>query len=883
MERSLADALPLLKRLKDYQPPAFAVTSVDLEFDLDPSHTIVRNRMRVTRQPGVARDAALMLEGQDLVLRKLLVDGNEPPSGAVTLVGSMLMITVVPDDALIEIETEVRPDQNRSRSGLIHLGGKLVTQCEPEGFRKLTYFPDRPDVLTTYTVTLRADRSRFPILLSNGDLTAKGDDPDGRHWARFEDPYPKPCYIFALMAGDWEALEDVHTTASGRRVDLRIWADRDLIALCRFAMDAVKRSLVWDEVTYGLEYDLDVFNIVALTGWSGAMENKGLNLFGAAGVIADPRIATDDDYIIIERIIGHEQFHNWTGNRVTCRDWFQLCLKEGLTRYRDQQFLEDRLASGVWRIESVKQLRRNQFAEDDGPAAHAVQPTTYAEIENFYTNTVYDKGAEIIRMLRALLGVATFRKGFDLYIARHDGQAVTIAEFMQAMEAASGRDLAQFGLWHSQAGRPRITAEGAWDAARGRYVLSLSQTCPATPGQDSKSPFHIPVAAGLISKAGQPLSFRIEGDRGEPVETTVLELTQSRQAFVFENVETEPVPSLGRGFSAPVSLITAAPDDDLALLMAADPDPVARWDAGQSLAVRLVRGLAADRAAGRPMRPPESFIEAMGSVLADSSAGDLLRGLMLMFPDEPVLGEGLTSIDLDGLMAARSFLRRQTVVAHREALLDHYHRLRETGPYEPDIAGLGRRRFKNAILELLGAEESDAIADLALDQLREASNMTDAFEALCVLANLDRPQRQIGVDWFYDRWKSQPVVIDKWFSAQALSRAPGAVARIIAFEQHPAFDPANFSQALVYYGGFFRQNRVSFHDASGGGYEFLADRLLKMDAAGRGGSHYLMPQINQWRRYDPGRQAMMRASLERVAAAPGLSAGLRENVSRALK
>ena len=519
------------------------------------------------------------------------------------------------------------------------------------------------------------------MLLSNGNRVAVGAEPGGRHWARFHDPYPKPCYIFAVVAGDFGRIEDSFVTAGGRTVELSIYADHDLAGKCGFAMEVAKRSLRWDEDTYGLEYDLDSYAIVAVSGWSGAMENKGLNLFGASGVVTEPDISTDDDYIVIERIIGHEQFHNWTGNRVTCRDWFQLCLKEGLTRFRDQQFIEDKLGSGVWRIEAVKALRRNQFPEDDGPAAHPVKPDAYADIDNFYTNTVYDKGAEVVRMLRALHGPVAFRGGFDLYIRRHDGQAVTTEEFLRAMEDASGRDLRQFRLWHTQAGRPRVAARGEYDAPAHRYTLTLSQSCPGTPGQPTKSPFHIPVAMGLLSAAGEPLSFTPDGaDFAEPVVSTVLELTRSEHTFVLNGVASRPTPSLLRGFSAPVSLSLEASDAELAVLIAADPDPFARWDASQTLAIRLVRALAAERAAGRPMTTPEPFLGAVEVVLDDHASDNLLRALILTLPDEPVLSEGLTTIDLDGHIAARNFLRRAIAMRFKAKLLDRYRGLAENGP-----------------------------------------------------------------------------------------------------------------------------------------------------------------------------------------------------------
>jgi aminopeptidase N len=868
-------------RLSEYRTPSFSVETVDLAFDLDVETTVVRNRMRLRRAEGAPIGAPLVLDGSGLTLTRLTLDGEVLTGNRYGVDDKTLTIPSVPDVFDLEIETTISPLENRSRSGLMALGGTLMTQCEAEGFRKLTYFPDRPDILSTYTVTLRADRAAYPVLLSNGNRLSEGEDADGRHWARFHDPHPKPCYIFALVAGDFGQLCDEWVTASGRKVELVVYADHDLIDKCRFAMDAAKRSLKWDEETYGLEYDLDTYAIVAVSGWAGAMENKGLSLFGASGVAAEPDISTDDDYIIIERIIAHEQFHNWTGNRVTCRDWFQLCLKEGLTRFRDQHFIEDKLGSGVWRIEAVKALRRNQFPEDDGPAAHPVKPDAYADIDNFYTSTVYDKGAEVVRMLRALLGPKGFRGGFDLYIRRHDGQAVTTEEFLRAMEDASGRDLRQFRLWHTQAGRPRVSARGAYDATGRRYTLTLAQTCPPTPGQPEKAPFHIPVAMGLLSAAGESLSF-IPAAADRPVLSSVVELREPEQTFVFDDVASRPTPSLLRGFSAPVSLSVEVSDAELAMLMAADPDPFARWDASQTLAIRLVRALAAMRAAGRPMIVPEPFLAAVEAVLNDHGSDNLLRALILTVPDEPVLSEGLTTIDIDGHMAAREVLRREIATRFKARLLDRYHGLAETGPYAPDIAGIGRRRLKNAILDLLTALASDDIADLCLRQATTASNMTDMFEALCLVCHLDHAARGQAIDGFYDRWKSHSTVIDKWFNAQALSRAPGAVDKIIALEQHPAFDLKNFSQSLQFYGGFFRQNRVAFHDRSGKGYEFLADRLLMIDRMGRSGSHYIMPQINQWRRYDTERQALMRSALERVASTPGISKGLRETVSRAL-
>ena len=876
----MPDDAPGLVRLADYAPPAFAVDSVSLDLWLDPERTVVSSRLSLRRALGGDADAPLRLDGVELDLLSITLDGEPVSANRLTIDADGLTLADVPGAFTLQIEVAIHPRRNPSRLGLFEIGGQLATQCEAQGFRRITYWPDRPDVLATWEVTLHADRATCPVLLSNGDPVASGDEPGGRHFALWRDPYPKPSYLFAVVAGDLDRLEDRFVTAGGREVALAIYADAGLIPQCRFAMDAIKRSMAWDETAYGRQYDLDVFNVVALSGWSGAMENKGLNLFGAAGIITDPDISTDDDYIIIERIVAHEQFHNWTGNRVTCRDWFQLCLKEGLTRFRDQQFIEDKMSSGVWRIESVKALRRNQFAEDDGPAAHPVKPDAYAAIENFYTNTVYDKGAEVVRMLRALIGPEAFRRGMDLYFARHDGQAVTTEAFMAAMEAASRRDLTQFGLWHTQAGRPRVTVSGAYDAAARRYDLTLTQTCPPSAGQPEKAAFHIPLALGLVGRDGAPLSFSFDG--AEAAEMAVIELRESRQVVSLQGVGAAPIPSLPRGFSAPVTIIADLADEDLAVLMASDPDPFARWDAGQTLAVRLIRALAGEVAAGRPMAPPQAFLQAIEATLTDEASDRLLLAQILTLPDEPVLSEGLARIDLDGHMAARAFLRREIAGRFEVRLRKLYEANAETGPYVPDIAGIGRRRLKNTVLDLLTALDTPEIAALCLSQTTGAGNMTDSFEALCLLTHMNHPQRDQALDWFHDRWKDRPTVIEKWFNAQALSRAPGAVDRIIALEGHPSFDPGDFSQSLQYYGGFFRQNRVAFHDPSGRGYDFLADRLLMIDRLGRSGSHYIMPQINQWRRYDPHRQALMLAALRRVAMEPGISRSLRENVNKAL-
>ncbi|BCW90881.1 Aminopeptidase N [Alphaproteobacteria bacterium SO-S41] len=868
-------------RLSDYRPPDYLTETAALSFALDPARTVVRNLMSVRRATGVTPQMPLRLDGLRLELLSLRLDGEILAPSRFEQTPTGLIVFDVPEAFSLEVETAIAPESNKSGHGLFFLGGKLATQCEPQGFRQMTYFIDRPDNPTRFQVRLTADKARFPVLLSNGNIAEAGDLPDGRHFVAWDDPFPKPSYIFAVMAGDFGVLGDTFTTKSGREIQLGIYADRDVLPGCTFAMDVVKRSLAWDEETFGLEYDLDHYNIVALRGWGGAMENKGLNLFGVGGIVTDPETTTDDDYVIIERIIGHEQFHNWTGNRVTCRDWFQLSLKEGLTRLRDQLFIGAKLGFGAWRIENARALRRNQFPEDDGPAAHPIQPAACVTVNSFYTNTIYDKGAEVVRMFIAVLGWEAFRKGFDLYIARHDGQAITTEEFVKAMEDASGRDLTQFRRWYHQGGRPRIEASGHYDAEAQTYALTLKQSCRVLIGAPPPEPFHIPIAAGLVTHdGGAVLSFTRNGEASAT--ETMLELTEAVQTFVFANVASAPVPSLLRGFSAPVTVVSSLPDEDLAVLMTHDADPFGRWDASQMLGIRLIRRLAADHAAGRALTVPEDFAAAFAATLADPSIGDLLKSQILSLPDEPVLSEGLATIDLDGHLTARTFLRRALALRLKDALLDTYHACAERGAYAPDFESIGRRRLKNVCLELLMALATDEIADLALAQVRTAGNMTDRFEALCCLVNVEGPQREAAIAEFGERWQRHDIAIDKWFTAQAMARGPGAAARIIALKDHPLLDPDNNARAMAYYGWFFRQNRVAFHDPSGAGYRFLADRLIEMDRMGRQRSHWLMPQINLWRRYDAPRRALMRAELERIAATPGISQSLRDNVRRAL-
>ena len=854
-------------RLADYAPPAYRIESIGLDVALDPDRTIVEAMLDIVSADATGTGTPLVLDGVGLEIETLLLDGKPLAPDRYRYDGEKLTIENVPAAFRLESRVAVCPRTNRSGSGLFFLDGKLATQCEPEGFRRLTFFADRPDVLARYRVRLTADETAFPTLLSNGNLLVTGRLSGGKHWALWDDPHPKPSYIFAIAAGRFETLGEDFVTASGRKVKLAMLAGEAAIGDCAFALAALARALRWDEEVFGLEYDLERYNVVALEGWAGATENKGLNIFGAGGILADPRISTDDELITIERVVGHEVFHNWTGNRVTCREWFQLSLKEGLTRYRDQLFMESRLGRGAWRIEMVKALRRNQFPEDDGAASHPVQLAEYSDIDNFYSNTIYDKGAELIRMLAALVGEESFIRAVQLYLERHDGEAVTIDEFLAAIEAVSGRKLGAFRRWYESAGRPIVSAEGEYRPEARQYVLTLRQRMPAG-GASESAPLLIPVRAKLVGPDGAAMGAEI-----------LLELGDHEQSFVFDDIDAPPVPSLLRGFSAPVSIAPFLDAAALGHLAAHDDDPFARWDAVQRLGVDCIRALAADAAS-----PPGGTLEhVFAACLSDREIDPFFASQLLTLPDEPVLSEGLAVIPLDAHQMARQRLRREIAGNLEARLWARYAELGDemTGGFDP--VAIGRRKLRNICLEWLSALGRPDIDALCLRQLCESGTMTDSFAALSILVDRDCPERDVALGWFHERWQGRPTVIDKWFGVQALSRAPGAIDRIIGLAGHPDFETDNMARLLAYYGGLFRQNRVAFHDLSGKGYAFLADTLLAMDALGRGGAAWVMPQINLWRRHQEPRQKMMRSALERVAGTAGISRGLREVVEGALQ
>jgi aminopeptidase N len=872
---------PVRVRLSDYRAPPFIIDAIALDFDIDPARTTVRSTMRVRRNAAATSvRAPLTLHGRELELRAVAVDGVSLPPEMCQLDAESLSLDV-PDACEVSIETVIHPERNASGLGMFVAGGVIATHCEAEGFRKITYFPDRPDVLTTYTVTLRADRRRYPVLLGNGNPVTRGEDGE-RHWVTWEDAHPKPSYLFAVVAGDLGRLADCYVTRSGRRVDLGIYASQDQVSLCRHAMDSLKRAMRWDEQEYGLECDLDVYNIVALNEFAGAQENKGLNVFDAQTIVAHPDFATDDDYMLIERIVGHEYFHNWTGNRVTCRDWFQLSLKEGLTRFRDQEFSRAMSAPEEKRIEAVRKLRADQFAEDAGPGAHPVKPESFIEIGNFYTTTVYDKGAEIIRMLWMLLGRDAFLRGVALYLKRHDGQAVTTEDFVRALEEAAGRDLSQMRLWYHQAGTPRLRIEGRYDAKRSEYVLEVTQSCPPTPGQPQKEPLHIPLAVGLLGKDGGELPLRMAGEqKAASAVTRVLEVRQGTQAFTFVGVPRPPVPSLLRGFSAPVYLDVDRSDLDAAFLMRHDTDGVSRWDCAQLLATRTILGLARDLRPNGAPELPEGFVSACGAVLRDRSDPGL-AALLLTLPEENVLGAAMEIVDLDALAVARAATVGCLARVLRGDWLDAWRELAMEGPYRPDAESIGRRRLRNLALGYLAALREPEFLGMCLQQVADAGSATDRLAALSVLAHIDCAERIDGLARFEARWCHQPLLFNKWLNVQATSRLAGTVERVRALMGHPRFDIRNAAQGMALVGGFCRRNYVQFHEPGGSGYRFLTEVVLAVDKLKPDGTHWLMPQIMQWRRFDAGRQALMRAELEKMAGTPGISRGLYETVTSAL-
>ena len=853
-------------RLVDYRPPPYLVDEIHLDFDLAPSATRVKARLTVRRDGEHVEP--LWLNGERLKLVSLALDGKPLAEGDYALDEEGLTIPGVPAAFVLETEVEIDPEANKALEGLYVSGGRFCTQCEAEGFRKITFFPDRPDVLSRYSVRMVADR-KFDRLLSNGNLTASGDLPGGRHFAAWTDPFPKPCYLFALVAGELDLLEDTFTTMSGRQVALRIYVDTGMAPRAAYAMDSLKRAMAWDEDKFGREYDLDLFMIVAVRDFNfGAMENKGLNIFNSSLLLADPATATDMDYERIESVVAHEYFHNWTGNRITCRDWFQLCLKEGLTVFRDQSFSADQRGHAVQRIKDVRALRARQFAEDASPIAHPVRPSAYLKIDNFYTATIYEKGAEIIRMLKLTIGDEAFRRGMDLYFDRWDGHATTVEAFIACFAEASDTNLADLFSWYEQAGTPQVTLESVYDADAQALDLTFRQTTAPTTGQAEKRPLPIPMAFGLLDNEGEEL---------RPTQVVVVD--QAEQSLRIEGLATAPTISPLRGFSAPVTLRIAEPPKDAYLRLAADTDLFNRWEAGQALARELILA----RAAGRPDEVAEErFANALGRALRDQSADPAFKALLLGLPSESDLAVLSAPADPAALHGARDAVRRRIAVHLSDLLRTLHGGLQESGEFSPHAEAAGRRALRNAALSMLAADTHALNRERARGHFDAAANMTDAMGGLSALMLLGGADFEAALTTFYDKWKDEPLVIDKWFMVQAMDPDEGALGRVLGLTAHPAYDPRNPNRLRSLVLGFASGNPVRFHDPSGAGYRFLADQVLATDAFNPNIAARLVDPLTSWARFAPHLGELMRGELERLSGTESLSKNVRELVEKAL-
>ena len=867
----MSDTTATVKYRKDYAPTDFRIDQVHLDFFLEDEYALVTAELNFSRRTDSSA-TKLFLDGEDLELQEIYIDGMALSAGQYLLSDEGLQLLDVAESFVLKTVVKIQPQLNTSLSGLYKSGSMFCTQCESLGFRRITYYLDRPDVMTTFKVSLSADKEKFPVLLSNGNLMDSGDTADGRHYSEWRDPHPKPSYLFALVAGDLGVLRDTFTTCSGKLVDLYVYSEHENADKLAYAMQSLIESMKWDEEVYGFEYDLEIYNIVAVGDFNmGAMENKSLNVFNTAYVLSSPETATDSDYEGIEGVIGHEYFHNYTGNRITCRDWFQLTLKEGLTVFRDQQFSADMGDAALKRIDDVNVLRSVQFREDMGPMAHPIRPDSYVAMDNFYTSTVYNKGAEVIRMMHTLVGADGFRSGSDLYFERYDGQAVSCDDFRLSIADANNRDFSQFELWYSQAGTPKISLSSSYDAGAQRFVLSCEQSCQPTPGQDEKLPFHIPLLTALFDKDGNELAAE-----------RVLELCEQRQDFVFENITTEPVVSVLRKFSAPVTLDFEQSDSDLQVLMSYDSDTFNRWEAGQRFATRAIFDLMTSLAEGKNVDPNPRFIDSMVEIANDKELSPGMLSYLLCLPSHAALSGQLDIIDPELLQNARKVLR--TAVADRLQMKfsELYDAMSSDEAYEPSQEQIGRRRLRNVCLSYLSVASTGNGVEMCATQFADASNMTDSISALACLANLDVPQRQTALSDFFEKWQDEDLVVDKWLSVQASSSASDTFARVVALKEHPAFDIRNPNKvrSLI---RTFAANPVHFHSADGEGYRFVADCVLELDKLNPQIAARIASAFAQWHRYEPSRSLQMKQQLQRISEQDKLSPDTSEIVKLSLQ
>ncbi len=886
--------------LKNYTVPAYRVDTVTLDFDLHETKTIVRSELKIHRNPeSHASHHNLELSGQNLILLSIeliLSTGSQLlTENDYVIDDETLTIANVPNEFVIKITTEINPKENLALEGLYLSSNMFCTQCEAQGFRRITYFPDRPDVMSLFTVTIHANQDQFPILLSNGNKIDSGVESDNRHWVTWQDPFPKPCYLFALVAGDLYCKQDKFMTASGQTVDLYLYVEHENNHKCDHAIVCLKQSMKWDEDTFGREYDLDNFMIVAVNDFNmGAMENKGLNIFNSSCVLASPETSTDADYYRIQGIIGHEYFHNWSGNRVTCRDWFQLSLKEGFTVFRDQQFSSDMNSAAVQRIDDVNILRNAQFSQDAGPMAHPVRPQEYIEISNFYTVTVYNKGAEVVRMIHTLLGESNFRKGSDIYFERHDGQAVTVEDFVAAMESGSDSangskinfDLKQFMNWYHQAGTPNIEFKEHYDTKKKTYSLTLQQSCAATPGQKIKNEFHIPIRIALLNPKGETISLDLDGeDNCTNVDECILELKSKEQVFIFNHVQSRPVVSLLRGFSAPVKIITSRSRSELAFLFANDSDDFNRWNAGQELALDIILDLVKQHKTETELKLDDDYISAFKKTLCNDSLDNALKAQALLLPSESYIADQYQAgeyADTDAIHHVRIFVRQQLAKHLESDLLRVYQLSTLTGDYQFNAKDMGQRSIRNCCLSYLMELNNNNYHQLCADQFKQSNNMTDVIAALELLVNHANVYQADCLQAFYEQWQNDALVIDKWFSIQAMSRLPGTLDKVKSLLNHPAFTIKNPNRVRALIGRFCLGNAAHFHNKDGSGYQFLADQVLLLDKLNPQIAARLIQGFSQWQNYSEGRQELIKNNLNRIISVDNLSKDVFEIVSKTL-
>jgi aminopeptidase N len=882
----MSSSAPQTIHLKDYSPVSYAIHSVDLAFDLHPTATRVSSRLAMAPNPASTQQGGpLVLSGEQIRLIRLAIDGKELAASAYSVDAESLTITAPPQTPFtLEIETECNPQGNTALSGLYLSNGVFCTQCEAEGFRRITYFHDRPDVMATYRVTITAPKATCPVMLSNGNPGAVHDlAGTDKHVAIWHDPHPKPSYLFALVAGDLASVTDTFLTASGRRVGLGIYVEPGKEDRCAWAMECLKQSMRWDETRFGREYDLDVFNIVAVSDFNmGAMENKGLNVFNDKYILALPETATDTDYVNIEAIIAHEYFHNWTGNRITCRDWFQLCLKEGLTVFRDQEFTSDLRSRPVKRIADVRTLRARQFPEDGGPLAHPARPSSYIEINNFYTPTVYEKGAEICRMMLTLIGEKAFRRAMDIYFERHDGEAATVEDFVRCMADASGRDLSQFFSWYEQAGTPVITAEAHYDAQAKTYDLTLEQATSPTPGQTEKKAMHIPLGIGLLGSNGEDMPLHLEGTGS--LNTPLIELREGKKTFRFTDVRERPVLSLNRGFSAPVIIKTEASPDDLVFQMGHDSDSFNRWEAGQNLARSLLIGSVRAVKANRPAPEAHRFAAALRRTLSDGSLDAAFKAQMLALPTEQDIAAAIGhDADTDAILSARDHLRRQLGLELRNQIDAILKPGAEHGAYVPDTVSTARRSLYFAALSLLAASDPAEARSIAAEAIAGATNMTVELGALSALLLIDCPERQAELDAFHERHRHDHLLIDKWLLLNAQIPGAGSASRIETLLQHPDFKLTTPNRVYALIGGFTSGNMAGFNAADGEGYRVVAETIIALDAINPQVAARVATAFRSWRLFDMPRRREAQTNMQRILATPDRSRDVYEIISRTLQ